>query len=107
MPIRAFVSQNIDQLKATLALLEKAMQSGSLEELRVAGITTRTGKMEQQDVELRYNQVRYELYLRVIALEDSDDNKAALVTQFGTNPYKERIMRVETVHRCNPLGGWL
>jgi hypothetical protein len=107
MPIRAFVSQNIEQLKATLASLEKATASGSLEEIRVSGITTRTNKLTTQDVARAYLQCRYELYLRVTALADSDANKAALVAQYGTNPYQERVMRVETIQGCNPLGGWV
>ena len=93
MPIRAFVSQTFDQLNATLALLEKALQSGSLEELRVAGIMTRTGPLKQTDVQLRYNQCRYELFLRVNADPDMSAN-AKLVAQY-TNPYCEKIMHVE------------
>jgi hypothetical protein len=95
MPERAFVSQNITQLKATLGLLEKAMQGGSLEELRVSGIVTRNGVVSQRDLETRYKQCRYELYLQAQALPDVDGADNPDKTLY-TNPYIERVMRVES-----------
>lgn len=95
MPIRAFVSQDLNQLKATLALLDKALMSGSLEELRVAGIMTRTGGMKMTEVQLRYQQCRYELYLRVKCMDPKDDNTASLQAQY-TNPYIEKAMKVHS-----------
>lgn len=102
MPIRAFTTQDLVQLKKTAAAIEKAMASGSLEELRVSGILTRMGAIGQRDLELRYNQCRYELYLRAKSLDDTDANKAALVAQF-TNPHVEKIMRVESRSSCYPF----
>lgn len=104
MPIRAFVSQNIQQLQATLGLLEMALQSGSIEELRVAGIMTRTGPLKPGEVQLRYNQCRYELFLRVQSLADDSagDEKNCILKQQFTNPYCEKIMHVDT-QRSSPL----
>lgn len=95
MPIRAFVSQDITQLQKTLTLLEQALLNGSTNELRVSGILVTTGDVTQKDMELRYKQCRYELYLRAQALADTDQNKVAYVAQF-TNPYREIVMKVHS-----------
>lgn len=101
MPERAFVTQNLAQLTATIALLDQARQGGSLEELRVAGVLTRRGPMSQTEIDLRYKQARYEAYLRVKDLDATDPSNAAQIALW-TNPYKEKIMRVESVHGCYP-----
>jgi hypothetical protein len=95
MPVRAFVSQDLPTLQNTLAAIESALQSGQIEEIRVAGVITRTGKMMQTDLQLRYNQCRYELYLRVNALTCNDPTRPALLLQFP-NPYPEKGMRVSS-----------
>ena len=66
MPVRAFVSQSFEQLQVTLGYLERALMSGNLEEVRAAGVMTRMGKFKPDEVQLRYNQCRYELHLSVI-----------------------------------------
>lgn len=96
MPERAFVTQNLAQLTATITLLDQARQGGSLEELRVAGVLTRRGPMSQTEIDLRYKQARYEAYLRVKDLDATDPSNAAQIAQW-TNPYKEKVMRVESV----------
>jgi len=94
MPIRAFVSQNIEQLKVTLCALEQALQSGSLEEIRASGIVTRTGPLKTNEVQLRYNQCRYELHLRAKCTQDPAQ-RCALLEQYP-NPYTEKAMQVHS-----------
>lgn len=95
MPVRAFVSQSIEQLQVTLGQLERALASGNIEELRVAGVMTRMGRFRPEEVQLRYNQCRYELHLRACALPCSDPNRVPYLKLY-TNPWTEKGMKVHS-----------
>ncbi len=113
MPIRAFITQNQAQLERTLSLLEGALANGSVNELRVAGIMSTTGDVTQEEIQTRYNQVRWELYFRItipavkadpaynpllpISCQTGLSDPAKSLFLKYTNPYCEAIRRVETV----------
>lgn len=112
MPLRAFTSQKLVDLQRTIATIEAAQLSGNIEELRVAGVLTRTGKV---DVAQIYQQARYEAYLRCQDLLRADPAYVCgmpLSQQVGINqdtllklaqypnPYRENIRRVETMNGC-------
>lgn len=94
MPIRAFVSQDIEQLKVTLAALERAQATGSLDELRVSGILTKVLPLKPNELQLRYNQCRYELHLRAKCERDPVQRQSLL--ELYPNPYTEKGMQVHS-----------
>lgn len=114
MPIRAFVTQSLEQLAVTIAALETALQSGQLNELRAAGIMTRTGKI---DVERAYRQARYEAFLRAQFALHADPAfvpnvcqqtglapaTVALLAQWP-DPYREEVRHVESITK--PTATW-
>jgi hypothetical protein len=98
MPIRAFVTATLDDLTkegGIIQLLEQAQRTGSLHSLRnnSTGFLSQATPLTADDVDRRYKQARYEAYLRVLAMDDGDQ-KTALKLQW-TNPWTEKIMRVE------------
>ena len=106
MPIRAFVTKTFVELTqegGIIDLLEQSMRSGSINILKNThtGFLTQTAALSPSDVQRLYAQARYEAFLRVQALDSADPNKTTLSAQW-TNPYREKIMKVETV-RTGPF----
>lgn len=103
MPVRNFVYQNAETLiTQIIPALERARQTGSIVELRAAGILTRTTSISQTDLVTLYYQARYEVYLK-----GKDTWCNGVITNKGDpkckqlepkDPYQEKIMRVETVY---------
>lgn len=93
MAQRAFVGQNIEQLQKTLASLEQSLAS-QLEETRVSGVTSRKRPKAERDLELRYNQCRYELHLRAKCISDPVQRCAML--ELYPNPWTEKAMQVHS-----------
>lgn len=104
MPERLFVEQDVAALIKTRAALSKALTSGSLEELRISGVMTRTGSISQQELSTRYKQARYELWLAGQGKGGRTLSADALALE-PTNPYLERVTRVETVQQSAPWPG--
>lgn len=100
MPIRNFVYQSAETLiKKIIPALEKARQTGSTNELRVAGILTRTNKVSQAELATLYYQARYEIYLKgqpqyIKGARQDGDEKCR---QFEpSNPWREKGMAVSS-----------
>lgn len=100
MAIEAFVTKSLAELKVIICAIDAARQGGPLEELRISGVLTRTAAPKKPDLDLMYDQARYQAYKRVKCNPNaSADDKSQYV-----NPYPQRTMSVETINRH--AGGW-
>lgn len=95
MPERAFVYQSVAELQQTAKAIERALQTGSVMELQIAGVRTKTSELNANDMRRLYLQVRYEIYAHGLGLHgfDADETCAAMEPK---NPWQERVMMVET-----------
>lgn len=98
MPIRAFVYEELETLiKNIVPALDKALRTGSLQELRIAGVVTRTAAISQRDLETRYYQARHEVYLAGIGKRDGSGNSdAGAAALEPRNPWTEKSMQVHS-----------
>jgi len=95
MPQRAFVYQDVETLRKTAAALERALAGGSITDLQLSGIRTSHVPLTPDRVQIMYLQCRYELYAHGIGLHGYTADPVAAALE-PSNPYSERVMRVET-----------
>jgi hypothetical protein len=98
MPKRLFKYQSTKELLALTKELSTALTSGVTTALRQSstGFLAESGPISQRELEERLMNVRYEIYLRGQGFPNQGIPADEACAEYEpTNPYAERVMRVE------------